>query len=78
MTHSFQTAVLQSPIAKANNCKKSHRSVESNKLFQVEITDFENECYTIEVEAKDFSEASEKAEALFFGDIYNMNIYELQ
>ena len=78
MTHSFQTAVLQSPIVKANNCKKSHRSVESNKLFQVEITDFEDECYTLEVEAKDFSQASEKAEAAFCGDIYNMNIYELQ
>ena len=77
MTHSFQTSVLYSPIANANNRKKSHRSAESNKLFQVEITDFENECYTIEVEAKDFSQASEKAEALFVGDIYNMNIYEL-
>ena len=78
MTHSFQTSVLQSPIERTNICKKSQRSVESNKLFQVEILDFENECYYIEVEARDFAHASESAEALFNGDIYNMNIYELQ
>lgn len=42
----------------------------------VEITDYEGETYTIEVEAKNYSQASAKASSIFPGDIYNMNIYK--
>lgn len=42
----------------------------------VEITDYEGETYTLEVEAKSYSQASQKASNIFSGDIYNMNIYK--
>lgn len=70
MTHSYQTSALYTPTSHFVNNDKTH-------LFQIEITDFDNEIYSLEVEANSYSEASEKASVGFSGDIYNMNIYQL-
>lgn len=47
------------------------------KFYTVEITDFDNETETFEVEARSESEAAQKAQAQFGGDVYMMNVYTL-
>ena len=47
------------------------------KFYTVEITDFDNETETFEVEARSESEAAQKAQAQFGGDVYMMNVYSL-
>ncbi len=47
------------------------------KFYTVEITDFDNETETFEVEARSESEAAQKAQAQFSGDVYMMNVYSL-
>lgn len=76
MTHLFSTSVIDSPIGNKSNCKKSHHSSNPINTYMVEITDYEGEVYTIEVEAYSYSQASQKASNIFSGDIYNMNIYQ--
>ena len=67
------TSVLNSYGMKRN---KYSRYNKENKLYQVEIVDFENETHFFEVEAENEAEANNKASQLFGGDIYMMNIYE--
>ena len=73
MTHTSMTSVLNSYGMKKN---KYSRYAQENKLYQVEIVDFENETHFFEVEAQNEQEADSKASRLFGGDIYMMNIYE--
>ena len=73
MTHTAMTSVLNSYGMKRN---KYSRYNKENKLYQVEIVDFENETHFFEVEAENEAEANNKASQLFGGDIYMMNIYE--
>lgn len=73
MTHTAMTSVLNSVGMKRN---KYSRYNKENKLYQVEIVDFENETHFFEVEAENEAEANNKASQLFGGDIYMMNIYE--
>ena len=47
------------------------------RLFQVDVEDFDNEVRSYEIEAYNAGGATEKAESLFRGDVYNMNIYDL-
>ena len=73
MTHTAMTSNLNS--FGMNSYKYSYYAKE-NKMFQVEIVDFENETHFFEVEAENETEANYKASQLFGGDIYMMNIYE--
>ena len=52
------------------------RYSKAEKLYQVEIEDFDGEIFYYEVEAKSDDEANGKATELHSGDIYMMNIYE--
>lgn len=76
MTHLFSTSEIYSPIGNSEKCKKSLHSSNPINTYMVEITDYEGETYTLEVEAKSYSQASAKASSIFPGDIYNMNIYK--
>lgn len=57
----------------ANNKKNIRRC--GLKFFTVEITNFDNETETFEVEAANAAEAAEQAEAMFGQDVYMMNVY---
>ncbi len=74
MTHSVMTSKMNS----LGNSVNSHysRYSKAEKLYQVEIEDFDGEVFYYEVEAKSDEEANEKATELHSGDIYMMNIYE--
>ena len=75
MTASYQTSFYAS-IENGRNAKsRSNSSKDSElKLFQVDIENFDNEVESYEIEARDYADAAEQAEAQF-SDIYNMNIY---
>lgn len=76
MTHSVQTSAMNfDSITSVNN--HSRFNPRAMKFYQVEIEDFDNEVYFYEVEARSDSEAAIKAEQMFRGDIYNMNVYLL-
>ena len=74
MTHSVMTSKMNSLGNSVNSCYSRYSN--SNKLYQVEIEDFDGEIFYYEVEAKSDDEANEKATELHSGDIYMMNIYE--
>ena len=73
MTHTAMTSNLNSF---GMNRYKYSRYNKENKLYQVEIVDFENETHYFEVESENEAEGNNKASQLFGGDIYMMNIYE--
>lgn len=74
MTHSVMTSKMDSLGNSVNPRYSSYSKAE--KIFQVEIEDFDGEIFYYEVEAKSDDEANEKATELHSGDIYMMNIYE--
>lgn len=74
MTHSVMTSKMSS-LGNSVNPRYSRYS-KAEKLYQVEIEDFDGEIFYYEVEAKSVDEANEKATELHSGDIYMMNIYE--
>ena len=74
MTHSVMTSKMSS-LGNSVNPRYSRYS-KAEKLYQVEIEDFDGEIFYYEVEAKSVDEANEKATELYSGDIYMMNIYE--
>lgn len=74
MTHSVMTSKMDS-LGNSVNPRYSRYS-KAEKIYQVEIEDFDGEIFYYEVEAKSDDEANEKATELHSGDIYMMNIYE--
>lgn len=75
MTPSFQTSFLSSAsTSNSGNHRRSNRYSES--IYQVEITDFNDEVQTLEVCAGSFAEAAEIAKSICLCDVYMMNIYE--
>ena len=59
--------------------KKDYRSTASND-YSAELVDFDNEVYTVEVEASTESEASEQAERIAFEmgiQVSYINIYKV-
>jgi hypothetical protein len=78
MTASFQASYFNSIENENGDFKMRSESSQQGglKLFQVDIENFDNEVESYEIEAKDFADAAEQAEARFY-DIYNMNIYEI-
>lgn len=63
MTPTFQ-------IASASTAKRRKKV-----FFQVDIEDFDLEVHSFQIEATSAAAAAATAQALFDGDIYNMNIY---
>ena len=75
MTATFQTSAFSTLETSTRNNRRSNRRMP--RLFQVDVEDFDNEVRSYEIEAYNACEAAEKAESLFPGDVYNMNIYDL-
>lgn len=75
MTATFQTSFFSS-LSNSSVNEISERP--STRLYQVEVEDFDHEVVSMEIEATSVFDAAEKAESRFNGDVYNMNIYELQ
>lgn len=75
MTPSFQTSFLSSAYtSNSGSRRRSNRFSES--IYQVEITDFNDDVQTLEVCASSFAEAAEIAKSICLCDVYMMNIYE--
>ena len=73
MSYEFMTSAFTSKtVANNQNIRRS-----GLKFFTVEITDFDNETETFEVEARSASDAAQQAQAQFGGDVYMMNVYSL-
>lgn len=73
------TATFQSSIYSSSNDNSQYRIRRSGRrLYQVDIENFDHEIESIEVEAHNYAEATEEAQAMYCGDIYNMNIYEIR
>ena len=77
MTHSVQTSVMNLDSNNNSINRRSRFIPNAMKFYQVDIEDFDNEMYSYEVEARNDSEAAEKAEQMFNGDIYTMYVYLL-
>ena len=73
MSYEFMTAAFTSH----SSANKMNIRRGGLKFYTVEITDFDNETETFEVEARSESEAAQKAQAQFGGDVYMMNVYSL-
>lgn len=73
MTHSVMTSKMSS-LGNSVNPRYSRYS-KAEKLYQVEIEDFDGEIFYYEVEARNDEEAALKAEEMFNGDIYTMYVY---
>jgi hypothetical protein len=73
MTATFQTS-FYAPLENSYNARRS--AAKKMRLFQVDIEFFDNEYESHEIEARDYADAAEQAEARF-SNIYNMNIYEI-
>jgi len=67
MSYEFMTSVPTSKAVKINS--------RVLKSYTVEITDFDNEVEVFSVDASSTSEAAQKAESMFGGDVYMMNVY---
>jgi len=66
MTSSINISFMTSPKAAGQgNCKKDYRSSAYNN-YCAEVVDFDNEVFTINIEASSESEASEKANEFAF------------
>lgn len=77
MTASYQTSFFSSDDN--NNGSRSRRTNRPLlNLYQCDVENFDNEVETFEVEAASYAEAAEIAECRASGDVYNMNIYEIQ
>lgn len=77
MTASYQTSSLS--FNDNNNGSRSRRTNRpSLNLYQCDVENFDNEVESFEVEAASYAEAAELAESRYCGDVYNMNIYEIQ
>jgi hypothetical protein len=77
MTATFQQSFFSSfENANGNSNKRANSSKKALRLFQVDIEFFDNEYESHEIEARDYADAAEQAEARF-SNIYNMNIYEI-
>ena len=75
MTHSVQTSVMNLGFDNNSVNNRSRFNPKAKKIYQVDIEDFDNEIYSLEVEARNDDEAAQKAEELFNGDIYTMYVY---
>ena len=73
MSYEFMTSALTSH----SSANKMNIRRGGLKFYTVEITDFDNETETFEVEARSESEAAQQAQAQFGGDVYMMNVYSL-
>lgn len=75
MTATYQTSFLSSDnTATSLHPFSSKRFSES--IYQVEITDFNDDVHTFEVCASSFAQAAEIAKSICMCDVYMMNIYE--
>lgn len=73
MSYEFMTSAFTSK----SSANKMNIRRGGLKFYTVEITDFDNETETFEVEARSESEAAQQAQAQFGGDVYMMNVYSL-
>ena len=71
MSYEFMTSALTSH----SSANKMNIRRGGLKFYTVEITDFDNETETFEVEARSASDAAQQAQAQFGGDVYMMNVY---
>lgn len=74
MSYEYNTSVLNIQAVAENKMNTRYAGL---KFYTVEITDFDNETETFEVEARSESEAAQQAQAQFGGDVYMMNVYSL-
>lgn len=76
MTASVQNSFLSSEFTSTVRYNNNRCGSYAEKLYQVEITDFDGDMQFLEVCAHSISEAAEIAENISTCDIYMMNVYE--